>query len=278
MQKKLVNILFSNRLTAILFAVFAIAMITGTFMDASQETSPTPYSRTLIYNAWWFEAIMVFFVINFAGNIIRYRLFRKEKWATLTLHIAFIFILMGAFITRYIGFEGMMSIREGETENNFLSSNLYLTTYIDGDFVVDGQQQRLVRHDKTDFSPRLDNNFKFSTSYNKQSVSIELEEFIAGAEEDIVPDESGKSYLKIVEAGHNHFLEEGKIVNIHNVIYTLNKQTEGAVNITYTDSTLTIRSPFEGEFMTMATGQRGQIKKDSIQPLILRSRYIIGNQ
>ncbi len=278
MQKKLVNILFSNRLTAILFAVFAIAMITGTFMDASQETCPTPYSRTLIYNAWWFEAIMVFFVINFAGNIIRYRLFRKEKWATLTLHIAFIFILMGAFITRYIGFEGMMSIREGETENNFLSSNLYLKTYIDGDFVVDGQQQRLVRHDKTDFSPRLDNNFKFSTSYNKQTVSIELEEFIAGAEEDIVPDESGKSYLKIVEAGHNHFLEEGKIVDIHNVIYTLNKQAEGAVNIAYTDSTLTIRSPFEGEFMTMATGQRGQIKKDSIQPLILRSRYIIGNQ
>ena len=120
MLKKLTNILFSNRLTAILFIVFAIAMITGTFMDASQETSPTPYSRTLIYNSWWFETIMVFFVINFIGNIFRYRLFRKEKWATFTLHIPFIFILIGAFITRYIGYEGMMAISEGETENSFL--------------------------------------------------------------------------------------------------------------------------------------------------------------
>ena len=247
-------------------------------MDAGQETSPTPYSRTLIYNTWWFEAIMVFFVINFAGNIFRYRLLRKEKWATLTLHIAFLFILIGSFITRYIGYEGMMSIREGDTENKFLSSNVYLTTYIDGDYIVDGQAQRLVRNDKVDFSPRLDNKLKFKTSYNKKPVTIELEEFIVGAEEDIVPDDSGEYYLKIVEAGHNHFLKAGGIENIHNVLYTLNKPTEGAVNITFTDSTLTIQSPFEGQYMTMSTGQRGLLIKDSIQPLILRSRYIIGEQ
>ena len=55
MLKKLANILFSTRLTAVLFLVFALAMGIGTFMDAGQETSPTSYSRTLIYNAWWFE-------------------------------------------------------------------------------------------------------------------------------------------------------------------------------------------------------------------------------
>ncbi|MEC8829680.1 MAG: cytochrome C biogenesis protein, partial [Bacteroidota bacterium] len=113
MLKKLGNILFSNRLTAMLFIVYAMAMAVGTFMDQGQSASPTPYSRTLVYNAWWFEAIMVFFLINFIGNIFRYRLLRKEKWATLTLHLSFIFILLGAFITRYYGFEGMMSIREG---------------------------------------------------------------------------------------------------------------------------------------------------------------------
>ena len=278
MLKKLTNILFSNRLTAILFIVFAMAMITGTFMDATQETSPTPYSRTLIYNAWWFEAIMVFFVINFAGNIFRYRLYRKEKWATLTLHIAFLLILVGAFVTRYIGYEGMMSIGEGKTEKSFLSRNVYLTTYVDGDYIVNGQPQRLVRNDKTDFSPRLNNEFKVKTSYNKQPVKIELVEFISGAEEDIVMDDSGESYLKVVEAGHNHFLKAGGITSIHNVLYTLNKPTEGAVNIIFTDSTLTINSPFEGQYMTMATGKRGRLIKDSIQPLILRSRYIIGDQ
>ena len=127
MLKKLSNILFSTRLTAVLFVAFALAMAIGTFMDAGQETSPTPYSRTLIYNTWWFEAIMVMFMINFIGNIFRYRLFRKEKWATLILHLAFIFILLGAFVTRYIGYEGMMAIREGATENAFLSQKTYLT-------------------------------------------------------------------------------------------------------------------------------------------------------
>lgn len=165
-----------------------------------QDTSPTPYSRTLIYNAWWFEAIMVFFVINFAGNIFRYRLLRKEKWATLILHLSFIFILLGAFVTRYISYEGMMAIREGATENTFLSQKTYITTYIDGDYEVNGEVQRRVLNSEVDFSPRLDNELTINTDYNKQPVSIELVDFISGAEEDIVPDDNGEHYLKIVEA------------------------------------------------------------------------------
>ena len=86
MQKKIANFLFSTRLTAVLFIIFPVAMATGTILDRNMETSPTPYTRELIYNAWWFEAIMVFFVINFIGNIFRFRLHKKEKWATLTLH------------------------------------------------------------------------------------------------------------------------------------------------------------------------------------------------
>ncbi|WP_372938579.1 cytochrome c biogenesis protein ResB, partial [Seonamhaeicola sp.] len=226
MQKKLANILFSTRLTGILFIVFAAAMITGTFLDAGQETSPTPYTRNLIYNAWWFEAIMALFVVNFAGNIFRYRLYKKEKWATLILHVAFIFIFVGAFITRYVSFEGMMSIAEGATENVFLSQKTYVTAYIDGDYEIDGVPQRLPLEYEVDFSKRLDNDFKVETNYNGQPVTIELEKFIVGAEEDIIPDENGEEYLKIVESGgggpHNHFLKVGEQASIHNVIFTLN--------------------------------------------------------
>ncbi|MGB0770752.1 MAG: cytochrome c biogenesis protein CcsA [Flavobacteriaceae bacterium] len=282
MFKKIANILFSTRLTAVLFIVYATAMAVGTFLDVGQSTSPTPYSRNLIYNAWWFEAIMVVFMINFVGNIFRYRLLRKEKWATLVLHLSFIFILLGAFITRYHGFEGMMAIREGATENTFLSQKTYLTTYIDGDYKINGEFQRLVRNDDVDFSPRLENNYSFSTTYGNSPVVVELIDFISGAEEDIVPDESGEYYLKLVEAGsgapHNHFLKVGEVSSIHNVLYALNKPTPGAINLTFSDEELTIQSPFEGEFMTMATGAQGQLVKDSIQPLVLRSRYIIGNQ
>lgn len=281
MQKKLANIFFSTKLTAVLFIVFAAAMATGTILDAGQQTSPTPYTRNLIYNTWWFEAIMVFFVINFAGNIFRYQLYKKEKWATFILHFAFIFILVGAFITRYVSFEGMMSIREGATENTFLSQKTYLTTYIDGDYMVNGLPQRLPIEREVDFSGRMKNDFKIETQYHKQPVTIELEKFIVGAEEDIIPDENGEEYLKIVEGSqsgpHNHFLKVGQVSSIHNVLFALNKPTEGAINITYQGDSLTIDSPFEGEYMTMATMAQGKLPKDSIQPLHLRSRYVIGN-
>ena len=281
MQKKIANLLFSTRLTAVLFIVFAVAMATGTILDRNMGMSPTPYTRTLIYNAWWFEAIMVFFVINFCGNIFRYRLHKKEKWATLILHLSFIFILLGAFVTRYIGYEGKMSIAEGQTESEFRSLKTYVSGRILGNYKINGQLQQFNIAEEVDFSPRLDNDFNETYKYGNTDVNFKLKKFVTGAEKDIVPDDSGESYLKIVEAGegqsHNHFLKEGQVSNLHNVLISLNKYQEGAINITNTNEGLFINSPYDGEYMTMATRATGKLVKDSLQPLVLRSRYIIGN-
>ena len=283
MIKKIFNLLFSNRLTGLLFIVFAVSMAIGTFLDAGQDTSPTPYSRTLIFNALWFELIMLFFVINFTGNIFKYNLLSLKKWPVLLLHFSWIFILLGAFITRYYAYEGVMSIREGQTENSFLSEKTYVKMYIDGDYVVNGVNQRLVVEEAVDFSPRLNNKFSLNIDYNNQPISIKLVDFISGAEKDIVPNINGEEYLKIVEAGdgvpHNHFLKVGEVQSLHNVLYALNKPTKGAVNITYTDDAeLFIDSPYDGEYMVMASGKNGKLIKDQKQILNLRSRYIIGNQ
>src|SRR5690554_2118933 len=102
MLKKIGSFLFSTRLTAVLFLVFAAAMAAGTFLDASSQSPPTPYTRELIYNAWWFEAIMGIFIINFVGNIFRYGLHKRKMWASLMLHLALILVIVGAFVTRYI--------------------------------------------------------------------------------------------------------------------------------------------------------------------------------
>ena len=283
MIKKIFNLLFSTRLTGMLFIVFAIAMAVGTFLDAGQDTSPTPYSRTLIFNALWFELIMLFFIINFTGNIFKYNLLSLKKWPVLLLHFSWIFIILGAFITRYHGFEGVMSIREGETENTFISEKTYIKIYIDGEYTVDGIVQRRAIEEAVDFSPRLNNKFSLNTTYDDKKINIELVDFIQGAEKDIIPDINGEEYLKIVEAGdgvpHNHFLKMGEVQSLHNVLYALNKPTKGAVNITYTDNAeLFIESPFEGEYMIMASGTNGILEKDKKQLLNLRSRYIIGNQ
>ena len=278
------NILFSNRLTGVLFIAFALAMAIGTFMDAGQDTSPTPLTRNLIYNAWWFEGIMLLFVINFIGNIFKYNLLNKRKWPVLLLHLSWIFILVGAFVTRYISYEGVMSIREGATENSFLSEKTYLTVYIDGDYEIDGLPQRWYTERPVDFSPRMENKFGFNAQYADKPISIKLTEFINGAEEDVVYDENGEYYLKIVESAggmpHNHFLKEGSTENIHGTLYTLNNYIEGAVNITFDDDNedLYISSPYEGEYMVMATMSQGALNKDTYEPLNLRARYIINNQ
>ncbi len=287
MQKKIFAILFSNRLTSILFIVFAIAMATGTFLDASSETSPTPYTRELIYNAWWFEAIMFLFVINFSGNISKYRLFRKEKWATLLLHLSFIIIILGAFVTRYISFEGMMHIREGATENTMLSSETYLTTFIDGDYKIDGiPQRRNIDPKHLRLSERLNNDFKIQTDYNGQEVQIIFKEYITNAKEGIIEidpseDKIGNEYLKIVEANdgsrHDHWIGSGEVVNIHNVLFAFNKYTEGAINLGYKDDSYTILSPFSGEYMRMADQKKGILIPDSVQPFNLRSLYQVAN-
>lgn len=302
MQKKLASILFSTRLTASLFLAFAIAMAVGTFLDRASDTSPTPFSREIIYNAWWFEAIMALFVINFVGNIFRFRLYKKKKWATLTLHLSFILILVGAFVTRYIGYEGLMPIREGATESVFLSTETYLKTFIDGDSVANGvAQRRRLPLEELDLSERLNNSFAIKTDYNNQPVTIKYRDFISNVREGFIATEDGEEYLRIVESGegqgHDHWIKKGEVVSIHNILVSLDKPTPNAINITTGENTYKIDAPFDGFYMNMSELRASGVDptqlqgvdmveimnrfqkpfvKDSVQNLALRSLYSMG--
>nr|WP_315207703.1 cytochrome c biogenesis protein CcsA [uncultured Flavobacterium sp.] len=275
MDKKIFSFLFSTRLMAFLFIVYAVSMATGTFIESMYNTDT---AKILIYNAWWFEAIHVFFMINFIGNIKRYQLLKKEKWATLLLHLSFIFIIAGAFITRYISYEGMMPIREGAAENQIFSDKTFLTVFVDGEYK--GEMKRRVFEKQVLLSPAVNNNFRISEKFADTPFEVEYENFIMGAKEYIKPDPKGTVFLKIVEAGdggrHEHFLKEGEVQNIHNVLFSLNKYTDGAININTTGSGYTIQTPFEGNFMRMADKLQGKVTKDNAQPLMMRSLYSIG--
>ena len=277
MTNILKKIFFSTRFTAVLFIVFATAMAFGTFVESWYSTET---ARIWIYNALWFELIMVFFVINFCGNIVRYRLWRKEKWAVLTLHLSWILIIIGAFVTRYISFEGMMPIREGSTEQVFYSDKTYLTVHVDGE--INEDPRRKVLEDDLIATPEgLKSNLPWESDFNGQEFNIQYAGFIRGAKEGLIEDQNGKKYLKIVEAGdgnrHEHYLEDGQLANIHNVLFSLNNETDGAINIIVSDSLYYIKSPFEGGFMRMADQFRGNLPADSLQTLQLRSLYTIGS-
>jgi cytochrome c-type biogenesis protein CcsB len=277
MNKKLFSFLFSTRLMALLFIVFAVAMGVGTFIESKYNTDT---ARILIYNAWWFEVIMVFFLINFFGNIKRYQLLKKEKWATLLLHLSFIFILLGAFVTRYISYEGMMPIREGAAENQFYSDKTFLTVYVDGEYK--GEMKRRVFEKPLLLSPVTNNDFTISEKFADTPFEVSYENFVMGAKEYIKPDPKGVQYIKLVEAGdggrEEHYIKEGEVQNIHNVLFALNNPTEGAININTTGKEYTIQTPFEGDFMRMADKLQGKVVKDVVQPLMMRSLYSIGEK
>lgn len=264
---------FSTRLMAVLFLVFATAMAFGTFIESWYSTET---ARIWIYNTSWFESIMVFFVINFIGNIFRYKLLRKEKWPVLLLHTSWILIIVGAFVTRYISHEGMMPIREGNSEKVFYSSKTYLTAFVDGD--INGEAKRKVLEDDLIVTPEaLKSNLPWKSDFNEQDFTISYVDFIKGAKLGLVPDITGNYFLKIVEAGngqrHDHYLESGTVVSIHNVLFALNKHTEGAINLFYEEGKFTIKSPFDGDYMRMADQFKGTVVKDSLQEFQLRSLY-----
>jgi cytochrome c-type biogenesis protein CcsB len=274
MDKKIYAFLFSSRLMAFLFTSFAVSMAIGTFVESYYDTDT---ARIWIYNAWWFEVIMVFFAINFIGNIKRYQLWKKEKWATLLLHFSFIFILVGAFITRYISFEGMMPIREGATEKVFYSDKNYLTVYTDG--VFQGEDKRKTLEKPLILSQAANNSFSMSDNFDGKPYKIIYKDYIMNGVETIKPDETGKTYLKLVESSdgsrHEHYLESGKVESLHGILFAFDKPTDGAINIMKQGESYVIKSTFDGDFMRMADQLKGTVVKDSVQPLMFRSLYNI---
>ena len=276
MKEKLLTYLASNRLMSVLFIAFPTAMGIGTFLETWYSTDA---AKIWVYNAWWFELMMVFFVFNFIGNMFKYKLFRKEKWAVLSIHLSFILILFGAFITRYIGYEGVMPIREGESTNIFLSEKTYLEILVDGEFKGSALRKPITK--QLLLSEHVDHDFVISDEFKDQDFSIHFVDYLENATEGLVLDSEGDRYLKIVEASdgnrHDHYLKEGEVVNIHNLLFTLNNPIDGATNIQVIDGEYFVSSPFEGTFMRMADQFEGNLVKDSIQLLQLRSLYALPN-
>ena len=271
-MKKIFDIFYSTRLTAVLFIVYSVAMGVATFIENDYGTQT---AKAIVYNAWWFEAIMVFFVINFFGNIFRYRLLRKEKWPVLLFHVSFLLILIGAGITRYVGYEGLMLINEGETTQEFLSETTYLN------LVVDNNEVQKTFHKSTLFSAKGENNWSLDEEFKDQVFSVKLSKYIPWAEEKFSENETGEEFLFIVESSsgsrHEHYIKKGELQNIHGVLVGFEApNNSGTINLFREDGILKIQTLNDGSWMRMADRAEGTIVKDSIQDFQLRSLYRIG--
>ena len=111
------------KFVVLLLLLFAFSIGYATFIENDFGTDS---AKSLIYNTWWFELLLIILGISLILNMFKHKLFRREKLATLCFHLSFILILIGAAITRYTGYEGSMSIIENKSNNEFISSDIFL--------------------------------------------------------------------------------------------------------------------------------------------------------
>jgi len=181
-MKKIVSFLFSMLFTVMLLIMFAMSIAYATFIENDYGTAT---AQALIYQSWWFELLLFVGVVNLAGSVFEYKLVNRKKWAILLFHLAFIVIIIGAGVTRYFGFEGSMHIREGESNNQIVSTESYITLKA----IANNQEETI--HTKIKFTPNTNNRYKETIEIGGKSLTVENELFVPNASETRVPDING---------------------------------------------------------------------------------------
>ncbi len=273
-MNKIIRFLFSSKLSVVLLLVFALAMAVATFIENDFGTQT---ARTLIYNALWFEIVMLLLAINFLGNIFKYRLYRKEKYPVFLFHLAFIVILIGAAITRYLAYEGVMRIREGQSSNIIISDRNYIQLH-----ASDGKENIEIKDEKY-FSPLQSNLFELRTSLSDKNISVKYKDFIADAVLELQDNQGGDPILHLVvstgDGKENLFLKknENAAIGAHQHVVAFDKPTSHAANISESDGELTIQSEHPIETFSMDTQVAGRLSADTIHPLKMRTLYRMGD-
>ena len=256
---------------AVLLLVYAGSMAYATFLENDYGT---PTAKALIYEAKWFELVMLLLMLNFVGNISRYRLWRKEKWPVLVFHLSFILIFIGGAVTRYISFEGIMHIREGDTTNEIITDKNFFKIQIEenGDILNYQDVPYLM-------SP-LHKNFNATYEYHGKKIAVKTLDFIQRKKDSIIVNPAGTEYLHLVSTGEsgreNIYIKPGDSKLVNGTLVSFNRAIEGAVEFNNTSGNLMIKTPVDADYMVMATQEKFPTKKDEYEPLMLRSLYSIG--
>ena len=275
MLDKIKSFLLSMKTMTLLVLIFFVAVAYATFIENDFGTQT---AKALVYNAHWFEVIIVLLNINMLYNIKRYKLWRKEKWPVLIFHISFVVITIGAGITRYISYEGTMSIRENSSSDLIVSDQTFLQ------FKVHNNQLQ-YQHDKSvlfhDYNGPLSflksNHFKKDVVFLDHDISFEYVNYIKNAKDTLLEGQGDKSIITLVMAGQNgretFYLEENSANQFLGLNFSFGTPLAGHVNFFYQDEILMIQLPSDADYMRMADRFSGTQKRDSIAPIMLRSLY-----
>ena len=207
------------KMMALAMFVFLAAIGTATFLESVYDIQT---AKLLIYNATWFEIVLAYLSLNLISNIFKYKLFRREKIATLAFHLSFLVIMIGAAITRFMSFEGLMIVPEGEKSNFIYSSDPKIW------FKVNDGEMEYKYETKIFQSEIWHKHFDFDVEFPKHTtpISISFVDFQKNHVDSLVKNDSIKgSVLEIVTDGmSSNFIGENDFMKIGEVALSYNKK------------------------------------------------------
>jgi cytochrome c-type biogenesis protein CcsB len=265
----ILKIIFSVKLMAVGLFVFAFAIGFATFLEDSYDTNT---ARLLVYNATWFELVLVFLTLNLIMNIWRYKLFRKEKWSVFLFHVAFIVIMIGAALTRYIGFEGSMPIEEGKFSDIMYSSEPYFQVQVHENQQGNYSVQKYFSDVK--WANSLDVQVKAPNSGKR--IRFEYVDYKAKTKRDILPGNGkGKHILHFVipssEGPQDVYVEEGGVSYFGETPIAYNSAYQlGGIDIKKEDGILFIKTPIDWEQRIMR-GNKNDLQNLSVDTILTQT-------
>ncbi len=241
----------------------AISMGVATFIENDYGTL---VARNLVYEAWWFELIMAWLAVNFLFHIKSYRLFSKEKFALGLFHVAFVIIVVGAGVTRFFSREGVIHIREGQSQSTFYTAENYLQ-------LADATGAFALSHQE--FIPKVFEPKAYPMGLAGKKFYLKAEDYIKGAREDYGPGEETLIEVSVLDQGNRQdfTLKKGQNLKVGELLISTSAHPEAQIQLIPTDSTWQLRSAFPLQLMEMATQQMGNQDSLVIAPLKQRTLY-----
>jgi cytochrome c-type biogenesis protein CcsB len=247
-MKKLLDYLFSMQLAAILLLVLAFSMASATFLE---NDFGTPGAQQMVYRATWFEVLMILFCINLIGSIFRKRMLQRKKYGAFLFHFAMVIILFGSGVTRFVGYEGTMFIREGQSSNLVYTENPYLQIK-----AIDGEKIYFISEQKT-FSPYANNRFHKTYDFNGKELDFRVKEFVPNAIQIAEEDPNGSPILSLVVSAssgrQNILLKAGEEIDMemYRLTFDMPDADSNKINLITKDGQLFFVSPYPTYTLSM---------------------------
>ena len=153
--------------------VFLVAIGSATFIESTHGIQA---AKILIYNALWFEILLLFLGLNLISNIFKHRMYKREKISVLSFHLAFLVILLGSAITRFVSFDGIMVVQEGKSSDFIYTSDPHVLMQV-SDIKNDTSKNIAFKAYLSDYTNNFGNDFHEELSFKNRLISIDYVDF-----------------------------------------------------------------------------------------------------